>query len=76
MDAEHFERSKMALVTLKTMLDKVCQNGSAVGAFNVINLNFLEASILVARRTASPVVLNILEVHIPFVTLENQERCS
>ena len=76
MGAEPFERSKMALVTLKTMLDKACQNGSAVGAFNVINLNFLEASILAARRTASPVVLNILEVHFPFVTLENQERCS
>jgi len=61
----------MALVTLKTMLDKAYQKGYAVGAFNVINLTFLEAIITAARRTASPVVLNIAEVHFPFVTLEN-----
>jgi fructose-bisphosphate aldolase class II len=61
----------MALVTLKTMLDKAYQKGYAVGAFNVISLDFLEAIILAARRTASPVVLNIAEVHFPFVTLED-----
>jgi fructose-bisphosphate aldolase class II len=60
----------MALVTLKTMLDKAYQKRYAVGAFNVINLNFLEAIILAARHTASPVVLNIAEVHFPFVTME------
>jgi fructose-bisphosphate aldolase, class II len=61
----------MALVTLKTMLDKAYQNEYAVGAFNVINLEFLEAITLAARRSASPVILNIAEVHLPFVTLEN-----
>jgi fructose-bisphosphate aldolase, class II len=61
----------MALVTLKTMLGKAYQNGYAVGAFNVINLEFLEAITLAARRSASPVILNIAEVHLPFVTLEN-----
>jgi len=61
----------MALVTLKTMLDKASQNGYAVGAFNVINLEFLEAITLAARRSASPVILNIAEVHLPYVTLEN-----
>jgi fructose-bisphosphate aldolase, class II len=58
----------MALVTLKTMLDKAYQKRYAVGAFNVVNLSFLEAIILAARHTASPVVLNIAEVHFPFVT--------
>ncbi|MBN1372259.1 MAG: ketose-bisphosphate aldolase [Anaerolineaceae bacterium] len=52
------------------MLDKVYQKRYAAGAFNVINLNFLEAIILAARHTASPVVLNIAEVHFPFVTME------
>ncbi len=61
----------MALVTLKTMLDKAHQNGYAVGAFNVINLEFLEAITLAARRSASPVILNIAEVHFPFVTMEH-----
>jgi len=61
----------MALVTLKTMLGKAYQKGYAVGAFNVIDLTFLEAIITAARRTASPVILNIAEVHFPFVTIEN-----
>ena len=61
----------MALVTLKTMLDKAYQKGYGVGAFNVINLEFLEAITLAAHRSASPVILNIAEVHLPFVTMEN-----
>ena len=61
----------MALITLKTMLDKAYKNGYAVGAFNIINLEFLEAITLAARRSASPVILNIAEVHLPFMTLEN-----
>ena len=61
----------MALVTLKTILDKAYQNRYAVGAFNVINLEFLEAISLAAGCSASPVILNIAEVHLPFVTMEN-----
>jgi fructose-bisphosphate aldolase class II len=61
----------MTLVTLKTALDKAYKSGYAVGAFNVINLEFLEAITTAARRSASPVILNIAEVHLPFVTLEN-----
>ena len=61
----------MALVTLRTILDKAYKNGYAVGAFNVINLNFLEAIVDAAREKKSPVILNIAEVHFPFVTMEN-----
>jgi len=61
----------MALVTLKTILDKAYAKGYAVGAFNVINLTFLEAIIQAARETRSPVILNVAEVHFPFVTLEH-----
>lgn len=61
----------MTLVTLKTALDKAYKDGYAVGAFNVINMEFLEAITNAARRSASPVILNIAEVHLPYVTLEN-----
>jgi fructose-bisphosphate aldolase, class II len=61
----------MALVTLHSMLSKAYQKGYAVGAFNIINLTFLEAIAEAARRTRSPVILNLAEVHFPFVTLEN-----
>lgn len=61
----------MALVSLKTMLTKAYQKGYAVGAFNIINLTFLEAITDAARRTVSPVILNVAEVHFPFVTMEN-----
>lgn len=61
----------MALVTLKSMLSRAYQKGYGVGAFNIINLTFLEAITDAARRTASPVILNIAEVHLPFVTMEN-----
>jgi fructose-bisphosphate aldolase class II len=61
----------MALLTLKTMLDKAYKNGYAVGAFNIISLDFLEAITNAAREKKSPVILNIAEVHFPFVTMEN-----
>jgi fructose-bisphosphate aldolase class II len=64
----------MALVTVKSMLSKAYQKGYAVGAFNIINLTFLEAITDAARLTASPVILNIAEVHLPFVTMENIVR--
>jgi len=61
----------MALVSLGTILDKAYRKGYAVGAFNVINLTFLEAIIQAARESRSPVILNIAEVHFPFVRLEH-----
>jgi len=61
----------MALVNLKTILDKAYTKGYAVGAFNVINLTFLEAIVQAAREMRSPVILNLAEVHFPFVTLEH-----
>lgn len=61
----------MALVNLKQIVDKAYQNGYAVGAFNIIDLNFLEAITLAARNSSSPVILNIAEVHFPFISLEH-----
>jgi fructose-bisphosphate aldolase class II len=53
----------MALAALKSVLNKAYENGYAVGAFNMIDLNFLEAIVLAAQRTYSPIILNIAEVH-------------
>ena len=61
----------MPLVNLKTILDRAYHNQYAVGAFNIINLTFLEAIIVAAQKQNSPIILNIAEVHFPFVALEN-----
>jgi fructose-bisphosphate aldolase class II len=61
----------MPLVNLKTILDKADRGGYAVGAFNIVDLTFLEAILWAAQRQNSPVILNIAEVHFPFITLEN-----
>jgi fructose-bisphosphate aldolase class II len=61
----------MPFVNLKTILAPAYAEGYAVGAFNVINLNFLEAIITAAKQQKSPVILNIAEVHFEFVTLEH-----
>jgi len=61
----------MSLVNLKTLLDHASANRYAVGAFNVINLDFLEAIIAAAESRRSPVILNIAEVHFKYVKIEN-----
>lgn len=61
----------MPLVNLKELLDDAYKRKYAVGAFNVVNLDFLEAIVKAAEIKNSPVILNIAEVHFPFVTLEN-----
>ena len=56
---------------MKPVLEKAYQEGYAVGAFNIINLNFLEAIVAAAIQRHSPVILNIAEAHFTYVTLEN-----
>ncbi len=61
----------MALVSMKKLLDRAYAEKYAIGAFNIIDLCFLEAIIDAARATRSPVILNIAEVHFPYVTIEH-----
>ncbi len=61
----------MTLVSMKPILTRAYEKGYAVGAFNLINLTFLEAIVDAARRMKSPVILNISEAHFPYVTLEH-----
>ncbi len=61
----------MPLVPMSQILEKAARGAYAVGAFNIINLTFLEAILEAAIQKRSPVILNIAEVHFPFVTLEH-----
>jgi fructose-bisphosphate aldolase class II len=61
----------MPLVGLDEVLGPARAGGYAVGAFNVVNLEFLEAIVEAAEATRSPVILNIAEVHFPYVRLEH-----
>ncbi|MBN1997400.1 ketose-bisphosphate aldolase [candidate division KSB1 bacterium] len=61
----------MPLVTMKSVLDRAYKHGYAVGAFNVVNIEFLEAIIETAEERQSPVILSIGEAHFPYIKLEN-----
>lgn len=61
----------MALVNLKEVLWDAYQRKYAVGSFNVINMEFLEAIIEAAEQKLSPVILAIAEVHFKYVNIEN-----
>ncbi|RKY62141.1 MAG: fructose-bisphosphate aldolase, partial [Candidatus Latescibacterota bacterium] len=51
------------LVNLSDVLGHAYRYGYAVGAFNVINLEFLNGILEAAERQRSPVVVQIAEVH-------------
>ncbi|GJM64507.1 ketose 1,6-bisphosphate aldolase [Persicobacter diffluens] len=61
----------MALVSLREIVQDAYQKQYGVGAFNVVNLDFLEAIVDAAEEKQSPVILNIAEIHFPFVTIEH-----
>lgn len=59
----------MSLVNLSAILQDAQRNRYAVGSFNVVNLEFLQAILTAAERKRSPIILSIAEVH--FKYLEN-----
>jgi len=68
---DHEEAVKrMALLSMKELLDAALKDRFAVGAFNVVNLDFLESILKAAEACKSPVILNIAEVHFRYVDLE------
>lgn len=60
----------MCLINTIDMLKHAERYSYAVGAFNVINLDFLNGILEAAEAMKSPVILNIAEVHFPFVNME------
>jgi fructose-bisphosphate aldolase, class II len=62
---------KIPLLDMKTILEAASAGGYAVGAFNVVNLELLEAVIETAEAHRSPVIVSIGEPHFAYITLEN-----
>lgn len=60
----------MGLVNTVDMLRHAERHSYAVGAFNVINLEFLNGILEAAEETRSPVILNIAEVHFSYINIE------
>ncbi len=60
----------MSLLNMTNILRAAARSGYAVGAFNVVNLDFLEGILNTATRCKSPVILNIAEVHFRYVDLD------
>lgn len=60
----------MALVSMRDMLYHAYENHYAVGAFDLISLDFLEAVISAAERCRAPVVLSVAEHHFAHYDIE------
>ncbi|CCO08826.1 class II fructose-bisphosphate aldolase [Desulforamulus hydrothermalis] len=60
----------MALVNLSTVLQQAVQHGCAVGCFNMVDINSLEAIINGAVKLNSPVIVSVAEIHFPYVDIE------
>ena len=60
----------MGLVNTVDMLKHADEYSYAVGAFNVINLDFLNGILDAAETMQSPVIINIAQVHFPYVNIE------
>jgi fructose-bisphosphate aldolase class II len=56
---------------MKAVLDPAYRQHYAVGAFNIMNLEFLEAVVSAAEELRSPVILNLAEAHFPYTHLSS-----
>ncbi|MCG6969299.1 MAG: ketose-bisphosphate aldolase [Gammaproteobacteria bacterium] len=61
----------MAMVHIKDLLYHAYNNRYAVGAFEIVSLDFLQAVIDAAEKARSPVILNIVEPHFGLYDLES-----
>jgi len=60
----------MALVNMRDMLYHAYQSGYAVGAFDLVNLDFLEGIMDAAERCHAPVILSLAESHFEYFDFE------
>lgn len=58
------------LVSLKELMEDAQKHGYAVGAFNVSSLETLNAIVGAAEETGKPVILNYVEIHAPYLSME------
>lgn len=60
----------MPLVNMQDMLNHAYRHGYAVGGFDLVSLDFLEAIISAAEATRSPVILSLAESHFEYYDFE------
>lgn len=60
----------MAMVDMRDLLQHAYRNRYAVGAFEIVSLDFLQAIIEAAETARSPVILNIVEPHFGLYDLD------
>lgn len=60
----------MALVNMRDLLYHAYENSYAVGAFDLVSLDFLEAVINAAECSRAPVILSVAEPHFSYYDLD------
>ncbi len=60
----------MPLVDMKDMLQHAYDHGYAVGAFDLVSLEFLEGILAAAERARAPVILSLAESHFEYYDFE------
>jgi len=60
----------MPLVDMKDMLQHAYDNGYAVGAFDLVSLDFLEGILSAAEHCRAPVILSLAESHFDYFDFE------
>lgn len=60
----------MALVDMRDMLAHAYQNKYAIGGFDLVSLDFLEAILAAAERQQAPVILSLAESHFEYFDFE------
>ncbi|HEX5637667.1 MAG TPA: class II fructose-bisphosphate aldolase, partial [Gammaproteobacteria bacterium] len=60
----------MPLVDMHDMLKHAHRNGYAVGGFDVVSLDFIDAIIAASERCRAPVILSLAESHFEYYDFE------
>lgn len=60
----------MPLADMKDMLTHAYRNGYAIGGFDLVSLDFLDAIVTAAENTRSPVILSLAESHFEYYDFE------
>lgn len=60
----------MALVNMRDMLDHAYRHKYAIGGFDLVSLDFLEAILTAAERQHAPVILSLAESHFEYYDFE------
>lgn len=59
----------MPIVKMSELLEDARVNGYAVGCFNVVNMESFEAVLEAAEENASPVIITIAQIHMPYINI-------